>query len=245
LTNEQVLAFIAGIRPDLSVVDWKKADVLTVLSWALPLYAKKHSTILSAVSPSLPTAEATSILDRWLKAMDNPDTEPPLEVHHRDIEVLRAAIGGLPITPAKGMAMDSNFAQTITFALIEYEASFRRAARSWKRQGRKNLEGECTKRADEIAAHAKAFGTFKEATTTTADPDLRLIEVGAAKDAVTKAADDVVDVHGFHNADEYAWAKFFQQVEKRMQEATTCPSSKPQTPNTSSPTIGPNWTNGE
>lgn len=41
-------------------------------------------------------AEALAILDRWLKSMDDPDNTPPLEIHHKDLDLLREAIGPLP-----------------------------------------------------------------------------------------------------------------------------------------------------
>lgn len=42
LTRDQVLAFLKGARPDLTEDDWReKADVVTVLSWALPMYARQ------------------------------------------------------------------------------------------------------------------------------------------------------------------------------------------------------------
>ncbi len=38
LSREEVVAFLAKARPDMSEKDWKEADLITVLSWAIPYY---------------------------------------------------------------------------------------------------------------------------------------------------------------------------------------------------------------
>lgn len=38
LEREEVVAFLKMARSDMSVEDWKDADLITVLSWALPSY---------------------------------------------------------------------------------------------------------------------------------------------------------------------------------------------------------------
>jgi hypothetical protein len=122
--------------------------------------------------------------------MDNPDTEPPLEVHHRDIEVLRAAIGGLPTTPAKEMRLVS-------------EAHL------------KELLEVVQRAADECDPGGEPENTPELVR------DLRNARVGLE-----------VLIYG---------APDFTPEDAALKEANQCRSSKPQTPNTSSPTIGPGY----
>lgn len=43
LSREKVLGFLREARPDLSEADWRiRSDLITVLSWALPAYAKQQ-----------------------------------------------------------------------------------------------------------------------------------------------------------------------------------------------------------
>ncbi|UED76085.1 hypothetical protein [Brevibacillus sp. DP1.3A] len=38
LSKDEVIDFLKQARPDLTEEDWKEADLITVLSWALPTY---------------------------------------------------------------------------------------------------------------------------------------------------------------------------------------------------------------
>jgi hypothetical protein len=38
LSKEEVIVFLKKARPDMTIDDWKYADIVTVLQWAIPTW---------------------------------------------------------------------------------------------------------------------------------------------------------------------------------------------------------------
>lgn len=55
LNREQVVEFLKTARADLTEDDWKDADVITVLQWALPTYQKWTNYGTWNDTPPVPT----------------------------------------------------------------------------------------------------------------------------------------------------------------------------------------------
>ena len=69
LTDDEVLAFLKEARPDLTERDWRNtASLITVLSWALPNYAKQQNKVLEndlkVITESCGTLASRVVADR-------------------------------------------------------------------------------------------------------------------------------------------------------------------------------------